>query len=100
MCTGTLMVNGVVAIIKKHCIEKTDKISGMVILRFFICMHMLNVIKNKHTEYRYLMRNRDKYESLLPIKILTLNLSILMHLLLAHALVMFVLVFLVMLLKG
>jgi hypothetical protein len=42
---GFVVVNCVIAIIKKEKIQKSDKVSGMIPLGFFVGVNMLEVIK-------------------------------------------------------
>lgn len=68
MNTCAQMMDRMKSIVKKQKIrDRTDKISGVIIIRFLISMHMLNIIKYQDRKQRELLRNNNIQDSLLPV---------------------------------
>ncbi len=66
--TGYMVMDCVVAIIKKEEIQKAGKIPGMIPLGLFISVNVLDIIKNQNAEERYLLRYDNKKQCFIPIQ--------------------------------
>src|ERR1044071_231422 len=65
--SGAIVMYRMIAIIKKQLVQKTDEVAGVVHLRFFIGMNMLNKVEDEYRKESHLLWYNDVEKRFLPI---------------------------------
>jgi len=68
MNAGLIMVGGMIAVVEHHKIGKAaGKIAGVIIVRFFIGVYVLDIIKDHNNKKGYLLGDDDKEQGFSPV---------------------------------
>lgn len=69
MNAGLVVMGCMIAVVEHHEIrESAGEIAGMIVVRLFICMYVLDIIEDHDNEEGYLLGDNDKIKGFAPVQ--------------------------------
>jgi hypothetical protein len=69
MDAGLVVMGRMIAVVEHHKIrEPADEIAGMIIVRLFVCVDVLDIVEDHDNEEGYLLGDNDKIKGFAPVQ--------------------------------